>query len=248
MTDEALLLFVRFPEPGRAKTRLIPALGAEGAAALYRRMATEVAAEAGRLVRTGLGHVALVEPPERVAAAGRWLGSPWQTRAQAAGDLGARLAAAFDDAFAAGAERVVAIGTDCLDLDADLLGLALDRLADHDAVVGPATDGGYYLLGLSRPVASCFEQIPWSTSETLRVTRARLAAAGCTVAELLELRDLDTPDDLAALAPQWGRRLGIQRKGAKRQRRKEGGQGRGEVSSAAGTEPPVGLEGLSPLW
>lgn len=211
-TNEILLLFVRFPEAGRAKTRLIPALGADGAAALYRRMATEVAAEAGRLARLGLGHRALVEPPERVGEVGRWLGPRWQAVAQAAGDLGARLSAAFDDAFAAGATRVVAIGTDCLDLDTDLLGLAFDHLGDHDAVVGPATDGGYYLIGLAHPVASCFEAVPWSTSETLSVTRARLAAADCTVAELPELCDLDTPDDLAALAPQWGRRLAIQRK------------------------------------
>jgi len=209
-TEEILFLFVRHPEAGRAKTRLIPALGAEGAAALYRRMAAGIAAEAGRLVRPGLGHVALVEPPERVGDVGSWLGSPWSPWPQAAGDLGVRLAAAFDDAFARGARRVVAMGTDCLDLDADLLGRAFDHLGDHDAVVGPATDGGYYLIGLTHPVAGCFEQIPWSTAETLDTTRARLAAAGCTVAELAPLHDLDTPDDLAALAPRWGARLGVE--------------------------------------
>lgn len=209
MMDETLLLLVRFPEAGRAKTRLISALGPEGAAALYRRMATEVAAEAGRLARPGLGHMALVEPPERVEEVGSWLGSPWCPRPQAGGDLGARLAAAFAEAFAAGARRVVAMGTDCLDLNADLLGLAFDRLADHDAVVGPATDGGYYLIGLAHPMAPCFEAIPWSTPETLNTTRARLAAADCTVAELPELRDLDTPADLAALMERWGGRLGM---------------------------------------
>jgi len=209
-TDEILLLFVRHPEAGRAKTRLIPALGAAGAAGLYRRMASLVAAEAGRLVRPGLGHVALVEPPEQVGEVGCWLGSPWQALPQAAGDLGVRLATAFNDAFTTGASRVVAMGTDCLDLDAPLLGRAFDHLTDHDAVVGLATDGGYYLLGLSRPVAGCFDQIPWSTAETLAATRARLAAAGCTVAELAPLRDLDTPEDLAALAPRWGARLGME--------------------------------------
>ncbi len=200
-SDEILFLFVRHPEPGRAKTRLIPALGAAGAAALYRRMAEAVAAQAGRLARPGLDHVALVEPPERVGEVGRWLGSPWKVRGQVDGDLGERLAAAFHDAFTAGASRVVAIGSDCLDVDGALLGRAFDLLTAADAVVGPATDGGYYLIGLSRPVAGCFDQIPWSTTETLAVTRTRLAAAGCTVAELPVLRDLDTPEDLAALAP-----------------------------------------------
>jgi len=208
--SERLLLFVRFPEAGKAKTRLIPALGPEGAAALYRRMATQVAGEAGRLVRPGLGHVALVEPPEQAGEVGAWLGTPWQAGPQAAGDLGARLAAAFDGAFEAGARRVVAMGTDCLDLDADLLGRAFDSLTDHDAVVGPATDGGYYLIGLSRPVAACFDRIPWSSAETLTTTRAQLAAAGCTVAELPELRDLDTPEDLAALDPRWRARFGVE--------------------------------------
>ena len=209
-TDEILLLFVRHPEAGRAKTRLIPALGPDGAAALYRRMAESIAAEAGRLARPGLAHVAMVEPPERAAAVGRWLGAPWQVEPQAAGDLGVRLATAFEKAFEQGAQRVVAIGTDCLDLDAPRLARAFDRLHDHDAVVGPATDGGYYLLGLSRPVAGCFDRIPWSTAETLVATRARLATAGCTVAELDPLRDLDTPDDLAALAGRWGRWLGVE--------------------------------------
>jgi len=206
---ERLLLFVRFPEAGRAKTRLIPALGPAGAAALYRRMATRVAAEAGRLARPGLEHVALVAPPERVAAVGQWLGEPWRAHPQASGDLGVRLRVAFAGAFATGAARVVAIGSDCLDLSTDLLARAFTLLARHDAVVGPATDGGYYLLGLSRPVAACFDQIPWSTPAPLATTRARLATAACTVAELPLLGDLDTPADLAALVPRWQALLGV---------------------------------------
>jgi len=200
---EAVLLFVRYPEAGRVKTRLIPALGAEGAAGLYERMAGEVARRVGAWQRPGLRRVAVVEPAERAAAVGGWLGEGFAVAPQAAGDLGARLTTAFDEAFAVGARRVVAIGTDCLDLTTELLGEAFGALTGVDAVVGPAFDGGYYLIGLRRPILAAFAAIPWSSPETFTVTLDRLQGAGASIHLLPPLRDLDTPDDLDALLPRW---------------------------------------------
>jgi len=202
--QEVLLFFVRYPEAGRVKTRLIPALGAAGAAALYERMAGEVAGRVADLQRPGLRRMAVVEPPERVAAVGAWLGEGFTVVPQVAGDLGARLTAAFDEAFAAGARRVVAIGSDCLDLTPGLIHEAFDALDRVDAVVGPAVDGGYYLIGLGRAIPAAFAAIPWSSSETLTATLDRLQGAGASVHLLPRLRDLDTPGDLDALLPRWG--------------------------------------------
>jgi len=201
---EALLLFVRYPEAGRVKTRLISALGAEGAAALYERMAGEVAARVAKLRRPGLRRVALVEPPERVAAVGEWLGEGFTAVPQADGDLGARLTAAFAAAFDGGARRVVAIGSDCLDLTPELIHEAFDTLGRVEAVVGPALDGGYYLIGLGRAIPAAFAAIPWSSPDTLTATLDRLQGAGASLHLLPRLRDLDTPGDLDALLPRWG--------------------------------------------
>jgi rSAM/selenodomain-associated transferase 1 len=200
---EVLLLFVRHPEAGRVKTRLIPLLGEVGAAGLYRQMAGEIARRLGEVARPGLARVALVEPPQRQAEVGRWLGNRFTPWPQAVGDLGVRLTDAFQRAFDHGAARVVAVGTDCLDLSTAILHQAFDRLAASDAVLGPAIDGGYYLIGLRRPLPVAFEGIPWSTDATLAVTRQRLGDVGATCHLLPVLRDLDTADDLAALLPRW---------------------------------------------
>jgi rSAM/selenodomain-associated transferase 1 len=201
---ETLLLFVRYPEAGRVKTRLIPALGADGAAALYERMAEAIARRIGGLRRPGLRRVALVEPAQRLAAVGAWLGDGFAFDAQVEGDLGVRLGAAFAAAFEDGARRVVAIGSDCLDLTPELLGEAFDALDRMDAVVGPALDGGYYLIGLRRPIPAAFAAIPWSSADTLATTLDRLQDNGASVHLLRPLRDLDTPADLDALLPRWG--------------------------------------------
>jgi rSAM/selenodomain-associated transferase 1 len=203
VASETLLFFLRYPEAGRVKTRLIPALGAGGAADLYARMVEEIARRVSGLRRPGLGRVALVEPPDKTVPVGDWLGEEFTTTPQAGGDLGVRLTAAFDAAFAAGATRVVAIGSDCLDLTPAHLDEAFDALSRVDAVVGPALDGGYYLIGLRRAMPTVFATIPWSSPETLTVTLDRLQGAGASVHLLTPLRDLDTAADLDALLPRW---------------------------------------------
>lgn len=201
--DERLLVFVRWPEPGRAKTRLIPRLGPEGAAAVYRRVAEYVCGSVAQLDRPSLRRIACVEPAARLDDVGLWLGSRFAVAPQGEGDLGARLARAFDEAFLQGARRVVVIGTDCPDVDAALVAEAFDALATHDAVFGPAHDGGYYLLGLSRSMPRAFAHVPWSTADTGATTLARLAEEGARVALLPVLRDLDEPPDYDVLVERF---------------------------------------------
>jgi rSAM/selenodomain-associated transferase 1 len=197
---EALLLFLRWPTPGRTKTRLIPALGAEGAARLYRRLAERVADVVRDLERPHLTRYAYFEPVDRESEVAAWMGEAFTPLAQPDADLGPRLVDGFDRAFAAGAERVVAIGSDCVEITPGLLADALDALRTHDAVVGPATDGGYWTIGLARPCPDVFADVPFSSEVTLAATLDRMAEAGLSVASLPTLSDVDRPEDLDGAA------------------------------------------------
>ncbi|RMF71067.1 MAG: glycosyltransferase [Acidobacteria bacterium] len=195
-----LVVFLRWPEPGRVKTRLIPRLGPDGAARVYERLARRTLDAVAQARTPGLTRLALVTPDERVDAARALFGGPLAWAGQGSGDLGRRLARAFGDGFAAGAPAVVAIGSDCPDLDGPRIDEAFARLAaGDDAVLGPARDGGYYLIGLRHPCPVVFDGIPWSTDRVLEQTRARLRAAGARWSELPVLHDVDVPDDL----PEW---------------------------------------------
>lgn len=196
---DAILVFVRAPEAGRVKTRLAAEIGDEAALRVYRRLAEHTVAEA-----RALGAEAAVRIHFTPAAGGEavraWLGADALYLPQGEGGLGARMRAAFEAAFAAGHPRVVIVGSDLPDLSAGVLRRALRLLDAHPAVVGPAADGGYYLLGLGEMVPGAFEGIAWSTGEVLGATLARLRAAGCEPALLETLRDVDTAADLP---PGW---------------------------------------------
>jgi rSAM/selenodomain-associated transferase 1 len=199
---EHLLIFAREPVLGRVKTRLAADIGPEAALATYRELLaiTAAAVQAAQVPAT----VWLAEVPAATtlgtptsAARPEWPGLPWQVQ-PAAGSLGERMAHAFAEAFAAGAGRVVVIGTDCPGLTADLLRLAFEQLATHDLVVGPAADGGYYLLGMNKLHTSLFTDKQWSTSTVLSATLADAEHLGLRVAQLLTLADVDSGSDLAA--------------------------------------------------
>ena len=193
-----IVIFAKAPVAGRVKTRLIPALGAEGAARLAREMLARTIA-AALAARTG--PVELCADPDSAdpAWAGRLPEGPVRLSGQGGGDLGERLARAAFRTIRAG-ERVLLVGTDCPDLTPDRLGEAAAMLAGHDAVIHPALDGGYALLGLRRFDRSLFERIEWSTARVAAQTLARLDALGWTVQVGETLRDIDEPADLAGLA------------------------------------------------
>ncbi len=194
----AILVFVRAPEPGRVKTRLAAGIGAEAALAVYRRLAEHAVREALAAGPSAAVRVHFT-PADAGEAVRAWLGEGPLYLPQAEGDLGARMRAAFAEAFAAGAERVVIVGSDLPDLSAGLLRRALELLDRHEAVVGPAADGGYWLLGMRRRLARVFEDVPWSTGAVLERTLERLREEGIAPALLETLADVDEPGDLWAL-------------------------------------------------
>ncbi|HEX8639678.1 MAG TPA: TIGR04282 family arsenosugar biosynthesis glycosyltransferase [Allosphingosinicella sp.] len=187
-----ILIFAKEPVPGQAKTRLIPALGADGAAALASEM-LERTVEAA--LATGL-EVELCGDPDPH----RWYSGPTVSlHPQGEGDLGARLARAAERVIAGGKSAIL-IGTDCPDLDACRLGEAAAALERYDGVIHPTIDGGYALLGLRRSDPSIFGAIDWSTDRVARQTTARLTALGWSLRIGETLRDIDEPADLEALA------------------------------------------------
>jgi len=196
-----VIVMAKAPEPGQAKTRLIPALGAHGAARLAERL-LERAVDAA--IDSGIGEVVLACAPDTAHAAfAAQARRGVALRAQGEGDLGLRMRRAFDDAFAAGATHAVLIGTDVPALDATTLRRARAALAAADAVFVPAFDGGYALIGLRRVEPSLFEGLPWSSAAVMALTRERLAAAGLVHVELPAVHDIDEPADLRHLPPGW---------------------------------------------
>ena len=227
--SERLIVFTRYPEPGKSKTRLIPALGPERAAQLQREMTQHVLGWAKALGKGDRHHLCDDQRSASVPAFGPFrqmvpvpfskfclevcfdggdeslmrqeFGNDLAYCHQSAGDLGRRMCAAFDSAFQTGSRRVVLIGTDCPELDDRLVQAALDRLGENDLVLGPASDGGYYLIGLRSPAPSLFDGIPWGTGEVLLATLRVAEAAGLSVTLLPRLPDVDCPEDLAV----WNR-------------------------------------------
>lgn len=201
-SDCRVIVMAKAPVAGYAKTRLIPALGAEGAAQLAQRLLRHAIAQA---VAADIGPVELCCAPDAQDAVFAELAGEAHVSLseQGDGDLGARMSRALERALATH-ERALLIGTDAPALDAAYLHAARDRLADHDAVLGPAFDGGYTLIGLRRFEPSLFEAMPWSTPQVLAITRERLRAAGLRHAELPPLHDIDEPADLVHLhGPAW---------------------------------------------
>jgi rSAM/selenodomain-associated transferase 1 len=189
-------VFLKWPEPGAAKTRLAPALGAEAAARLYRRLA-EAGLRATRPEGREYERLLCYAPEgarERVAS---WLPGEalW---AQPEGDLGRRMASAFDEGFRRGADRVALVGTDIPWITRELVARSFEALAPADLVLGPARDGGYYLVAQKEPHPQLFSGIAWSTPGVLAATCDRAAARGLAVHLLEPLHDLDTLGDLRA--------------------------------------------------
>jgi rSAM/selenodomain-associated transferase 1 len=192
-----LHVFAKQPLPGSVKTRLAAQVGAEAAAAIYRQLAEGTLATAAAARDAGV--VSAIElwcdPDPSAALFACWRDRYGVTlRTQHRGDLGERMRYSLASSLAR-ASPALLIGTDAPALDVGYLARAAEALADHDAVLGPAEDGGYVLVGLARD-ADLFSGIAWSTAGVLAATRAKLSQAGLAFAELPALWDVDTPADL----------------------------------------------------
>ena len=186
----------RFPEPGKTKTRLIPALGPDRAARLHRCLI-------GHTLNVVSHWTANHDCDIEVRYFGgneelfrNQFGKQFEYRLQPEGSLGDRINSAVVAAFADGAERVIVIGTDCPMLDETHLANAFQQLHDHDVVIGPATDGGYYLIGMQRHLPSLFENIAWGTETVLQQTLQIVAKLNVQAGQLASLSDVDYAEDL----------------------------------------------------
>lgn len=184
-----LIIFAKYPESGRVKTRLARSVGAVEAAHRYQEMIESVMQK----TRTPNGEyrrVLCFDPPERQNDFTKWFPS-LEMRSQGDGDLGQRMSVAFQESLANGSGRAVLIGTDCIEIDRSLLCDAFDRLVNADLVLGPAKDGGYYLIGMKKAHPFLFEGIPWSTEKVLQETLNKAKEVNLKAELLKTLSDLD---------------------------------------------------------
>lgn len=196
MQHDALILFTRWPEPGKAKTRLISSLGAEGAAELHRRMTLQSVGRAwafcmGTSTALTIAHEGGTEAQMRA-----WLG-PLLFEKQTPGDLGVRMSRAALAAHARGARKIVIIGSDCPELDESHLRSAFDMLETTDLVLGPVSDGGYCLIAFKEIHLGLFQNIAWSTDSVFAETMRCARTLNLRVATLPTLKDIDEPSDIA---------------------------------------------------
>jgi rSAM/selenodomain-associated transferase 2/rSAM/selenodomain-associated transferase 1 len=195
--QQNLVVFTRFPESGKAKTRLIPAMGPERAAGLAREMTQHTLAWARELAESFPVSVEVRfdgGDAERMAIA---FGDGIPYRPQGEGDLGCRMEHAFQEAFSEGSHRAVLIGTDCPEITPELILESLEQLATCDLVLGPASDGGYYLIGLRASAPQLFTEIAWGSERVLEQTLRRADQLSLNVSLLKTLSDVDCPEDLS---------------------------------------------------
>ena len=192
-----LVVFARWPAPGRGKTRLTPALAPELKSLLSEAMLRDVL-EVGRATAADQRWLAWAEAPEGSSLPFAAETGFRETR-QSGGDLGARLEHAFAERLLGQGDRVVVAGADAPGLTPRIVADAFARLASHDVVLAPAADGGYSLLGLARPLPPLFENIPWGSDRVVERTLENAASANLTVSSLEPLDDVDTPEDLVRL-------------------------------------------------
>jgi uncharacterized protein len=194
MHSNVLLIFARTPTPGAVKTRLAKDVGLEKALEAYREL-TELTLKVASKVRS-CRVVVCYTPADGEGVMRDWLGDGVEYEPQSAGDLGERMASAIRSQLDRGAERVVVVGTDCPGLDRRTIDRAFEALARVDVIAGPATDGGYYLIGVRADHPELFTRIPWSTNQVLARTLAAARDKGLTRDVLDIMWDVDTGVDL----------------------------------------------------
>ncbi|MCD6269289.1 MAG: TIGR04282 family arsenosugar biosynthesis glycosyltransferase [Deltaproteobacteria bacterium] len=199
ISSRAIIIMTRYPEPGRVKTRLIPALGADEAARLHRQMVEyAISTVRGFTSASPAGIFVFFNGGSKELMAS-WLGDGAEYLLQADGNLGDKMRAAFQAVFKRGFKAVTMIGSDCPAIDRHILSRAFSALTRTDMVVGPAVDGGYYLLSIKQVHNSLFEGIHWGGSEVLTQTLSAARSKHLTVSCLPELSDIDRPEDLVTL-------------------------------------------------
>jgi rSAM/selenodomain-associated transferase 1 len=185
------IIFVKEPKPGTVKTRLAASIGPHAAAKAYETMVKDLL--------SSLATIPLIDLRYAPAGAGgtirRWLQDGWTLTPQSEGNLGDRLIDAFEDSKQLGNPKTIIIGSDCPCVSPDDIRLAAAGLDEHDLVIGPATDGGYWLIALREPQPLLFQNIAWSTGQVFSQTLERAKQEGLNWLELRKLSDIDTMED-----------------------------------------------------
>lgn len=189
--NNLLLIFYRNPEPGKVKTRLAATLGNEKALAVYLKLA-----EHTKNITEGIGADKLVFYSHTVEMKDQWPDQTYQKRAQSGDDLGERMLNAFQYGFNHGYRNICIIGTDCLELNQTIIEKAFHALEQYDVVLGPAKDGGYYLLGMKKIYADFFINKNWSTQTVLHDTLLNALQQQASLHLLPLLSDVDVEEDL----------------------------------------------------
>ncbi|MDJ0696175.1 TIGR04282 family arsenosugar biosynthesis glycosyltransferase [Mastigocoleus sp. MO_188.B34] len=194
--QQHLIIFSRYPEAGKTKTRLIPTLGPQGAANLQRQMTEYILSKAKQLQNQILVSLEIRFAGGNTQLMKDWLGSDIAYQAQGEGDLGMRMARSLSEAFQNGAEKSIIIGTDCPSIELEILKLAFEYLTDKDLVLGRAIDGGYYLIALRRSIPELFVDVDWGTDKVFQQTVNIAKRLNLAVDNLPTLADIDRPEDL----------------------------------------------------
>lgn len=190
MSLNIINIFIKNPRLGYVKTRLAATLGNEEALKIYHFLLDKTrAATLQTHAKRWLWY------SDTIAANDDWDDAHFHKKVQVPGDLGARMYGAFQAAFAAGATKVIIVGSDCPELNGALLEQALEVLEHHDFVIGPTPDGGYYLLGMNHLHQEVFQDIEWSTDAVYATTAAIIKRLGCTKFDLVPLSDIDNETD-----------------------------------------------------
>ncbi len=194
-----IIIFCKYPVPGLAKTRLIPALGSKGAAQLHRRMTDNVVSAARNAQSSNKDdsfQIKISCTGEKLCKFKSWLGQDLKYSMQPSGGLGLRLQAEFKSAFQEQVKYAITIGADVPGITSDILRLAGNLLQDNDIVIGPAVDGGYYLIGMKSDNPELFNDIAWGTEQVYQQTLNKIKQQALSVVTLPILNDIDRPEDL----------------------------------------------------
>ena len=186
-----LLIFTRYPREGDVKTRLIPLLGKTGACTLHQEMTMHTLNQLGSYPYLQVWYDGHCEKSMQ-----DWLGAEYSYKRQPAGGLGEKMLYAFRKVFAKGEDKAILVGTDCPGINISHIEKAYSKLDLADVVIGPAEDGGYYLIGMKQADSRLFSGIHWGTDQVCEATVERARLAGLDTAFLETLADVDRPEDI----------------------------------------------------
>jgi len=194
MTRQALIIFVKKPELGKVKTRLADSIGDRRALEVYHQLL-----ERTLVFTQPLAMDKFVYYTPEIVHDDLWADDQYFKAKQSGNDLGEKMQHAFEQLFEAGYQQILIIGSDCYQLSSQIIGQAYQALEQHDVVVGPSTDGGYYLLGMKQMHPALFQNKAWSTAQVLEQTIADIKKYRLSCFLLPELTDVDREDDLKTM-------------------------------------------------